>query len=202
MPTGYTEILTHKDIPFSVFAMRCARAFGATITMRDDDMSVPIPEEFKPNTRYRDEELKKAQRILDTMPELTIAECEAKAADEYNILTNERNNYLKESQTQIKRYRVMLKEVIAWKPPTAEHQCLKDFMIEQLTTSMQHDDMAGYYNDNPIIKLDGEAWRRKQIKEASQEIEYQTKEKTGEIERTKSRNEWIKELRNSLVAHF
>lgn len=40
MPTGYTADI--KDgITFRDFALRCARAFGATIMQRDEDISIP-----------------------------------------------------------------------------------------------------------------------------------------------------------------
>ena len=42
MPTGYTAII--EDDPnctFEQYLMRCARAFGATVTMRDDPLDKP-----------------------------------------------------------------------------------------------------------------------------------------------------------------
>lgn len=36
MPTGYTQGLYDGDQRFEVFALHCARAFGATVSMRDE----------------------------------------------------------------------------------------------------------------------------------------------------------------------
>jgi len=50
MPTGYTyPVVEGKITEFSDFALSCARAFGALITMRDDPHDTPIPETFEPS---------------------------------------------------------------------------------------------------------------------------------------------------------
>ena len=46
---SYTYELVDKKLTFPQFAMRCARAFGALIEMRDDSMDAPIPDEFSPS---------------------------------------------------------------------------------------------------------------------------------------------------------
>ena len=44
MPTGYTyDLYDGKDIEFPDFVMKCARAFGALIEIRDDPMDAAIP---------------------------------------------------------------------------------------------------------------------------------------------------------------
>src|SRR5665213_2401224 len=64
MPTGYTSKLYEgKDQSFNEFVMRCARAFGALITMRDDPSDAPIPDEFTADSYY-------SERIATTTREL------------------------------------------------------------------------------------------------------------------------------------
>ena len=64
MPTGYTlDLYDVKDITFEEFALRCARAFGALISMRDEPIDAPIPERFEPSD-YHLKELEKAKKRL------------------------------------------------------------------------------------------------------------------------------------------
>ena len=61
MPTGYTlELYDGKDITFEEFVLKCARAFGALINMRDEPRDAPIPERFEPSY-YHLKELIKAK---------------------------------------------------------------------------------------------------------------------------------------------
>ena len=53
MPTGYTAKLMEKGKSFDEFVLFCARAFGACIDMRDEDMNAPIPEQFQPSAYYQ-----------------------------------------------------------------------------------------------------------------------------------------------------
>lgn len=51
MATGYTHPVAEGTVTdFATFALDCARAFGALITIRDDPPGTPIPDEFTPST--------------------------------------------------------------------------------------------------------------------------------------------------------
>lgn len=197
MPTGYTADI--KDgITFPKFAMNCARAFGATVTMRDESMSVAIPEEFKPNTEYYDRSLKKAHQFLAFLNKVDNTLAEKMAQKEYLKEKIRIGEHLAESNDTICKYRVMLSKVNNWQPPTKDHEELKKFMIDQLEQSIKFDDMSRYYRDNPAILLNGQSWILKKKQECLRDIAYHTKERTEEISRTLERNKWIKDLRNSL----
>src|SRR6056297_1005549 len=63
MPTGYTHQI--KDgISFEKYALGCARAFGATISMRDDPPDAEIPEKFDESDHHL-EKIKEAQDNLN-----------------------------------------------------------------------------------------------------------------------------------------
>jgi len=49
MASGYVHKMLDDKQDFRTFAMSCARAFGALITMRDEPADAPIPDEFKPD---------------------------------------------------------------------------------------------------------------------------------------------------------
>lgn len=78
MPTGYTaSVQDGKITEFRDFAMQCARAFGATITMRDDPSDAPIPEAFEPEN-YNAKRLIEAQEEIARLNAMTDDEKAAK----------------------------------------------------------------------------------------------------------------------------
>jgi hypothetical protein len=196
MPTGYTDYI--KDgITFQQFALRCARAFGACVEMRDSDMDEPIPDEFKPSD-YHTNALKEANKNLAKYKSMTIEKATAESKIAYARELNERNIHMEENNKQIKLYEDMLVKVKKWIPPTPEHVELKEFMIKQIEGSIEFDGMGDYYKNNPVIKLTPEEWIRQGMKEVLEDIEYHTEELEKEIQRTNSRNNWIRNLRDSL----
>jgi hypothetical protein len=59
MPTGYTADIKN-GISFKTFAMNCARAFGACVTLRDEPGGGDkIPEAFEAST-YHAQQVEKA----------------------------------------------------------------------------------------------------------------------------------------------
>ena len=64
MPTGYTaDVMDGKVTDFKLFAMQCARAFGALVIMRDEPLNAEIPDEFSPSN-YHFQELEQARERL------------------------------------------------------------------------------------------------------------------------------------------
>jgi len=153
MPTGYTEDIK-KGITFPQFAMSCARAFGACITMRDDSTDTPIPEEFKPSD-WNLEELRKAEVTLEKLKDMTETEAERFARVEYWQESNRIVLEIKEDRKLMAQYRSMLEKVRQWQPPTLEHIEFKDFMVQQIERSIKFDGMEDYYIENPAKLLSG-----------------------------------------------
>lgn len=194
MPTGYTAYLTEeKELTFREFTLICARNFGALVTMRDEPMNAPIPEELKPST-YNKERLDEATKNLDAFYKLTPEELKTKT-DEYN---KEQIRYyedkMKKTSLTRARYETMLKKVKDWNPPSSEHTGLKKFMIEQIERSIDFD----CYDITLPKKLSIEQWKNYKEGTLLRDIEYHSKAYAEEIERTNGRNKWLKELRKSL----
>jgi hypothetical protein len=197
MPTGYTASI--KDgITFEEFALDCARAFGACVTMRDDPMSKPIPDSFEPSD-YHTKALAQEKSNLTRLNSMTIAEAEVVAKAEYDREIKRIKKSLRESKDLMAKYSNMLRQVEAWQPPTSEHFEMKKFMMEQITSSMEHDDMTEYYTEHPPKLLNGEEWLKETIATTTRSIQYHKDEHTKEVERAKSRSGWVKALRNSLI---
>jgi hypothetical protein len=195
MPTGYTCAI--KDgISFQQFALGCARAFGACITMRDDPSDAQIPDKFEPSTHYA-KLLQDANNKLAELEALTPQECEDAALKEY-LDGCEQNAVRRQEYADLRmKYEAMLACAQEWVPPTPEHQGLKDFMIQQISESIRFD-----CNDEYITaptKKSGAVWLSEQIKSTKKRIASYAEENDQEIERARSRTDWVNALRNSLA---
>lgn len=202
MPTGYTAgVQDGKITSFSDFAMQCARAMGACITMRDDPHDVEIPEKFEPSL-YRKEKIVEIKAEIEEINRLSSDQIEIRAKKEYEDEVERIHSTLVETATSKARYTSMLHNVRAWTPPTSDHQGLKDFMIEQLESSLEHDcsNMERYYAKqlDELTILNAVEWRDDWLESLNKDLVYYTKEHEDEIKRTSDRTQWIKDLRESL----
>jgi hypothetical protein len=196
MPTGYTaDVQSGKVTEFPEFAMQCARAFGALISMRDEPASAPIPDEFKPSD-YNAEALKKAEAELARLLGMSLAEVNAAAQSAYEQAVEawERRDRLRTEHRA--RYNAMLQKARAWTPPTIEHEELKKFMIEQLTESI-HFDTVSKHDAKPEKQEPGD-WYRWIVEQARRNVDYRAKAHREEVQRARERTEWVRALRDSL----
>lgn len=195
MPTGYTSGIYQgeKKISFRDFALGCARAFGALIVMRDEPGEAPIPDEFKPGD-YHEKALKIAEESLERISKWAVPDADVEADLAYKS-NCEQWDKAKEKQDALRaRYEEMLAHVAAWDPPTPDHRELKNFMREQLETSIKHD--CSMY-ERPE-REGGLEYRAKMIKSAEWSVKYQKEELQKEIDRCRERTEWVQALKKSL----
>lgn len=196
MPTGYTAAI--KDgISFETFIWSCARQFGALIMMSDDPHDAPIPEKFEPSD-YHIKEIAKLQAERKRLVNMTEAKAEKEAQAEFKKELEYNAERISEANATKKKYSEMLLKVRAWQPPTPDHIGLKDFMIQQIESSIDFDCDTKYYLDKQVKMLTGKEWLATHIKETRRQLQYHIDENLKEIERTSSRNQWINDLRESL----
>lgn len=196
MPTGYTAAI--KDgITFRQFAMNCARAFGATITMRDDGGDGSnIPERFEPDQHHA-KALKEAYDDLAALNIMTKEGAARRASEYYEAAEARRLEMLREIRELRVKYEAMLAEVKAWKAPTPDHVAFRSFMLDQIDGSIRFDCSESYYG-TPTKRLTPEEWLVSERSRIKRDIDYHTKNYAEEVERTEKRNAWIKALRDSL----
>jgi hypothetical protein len=196
MPTGYTDAI--KDgISFNTFALNCARAFGATITMRDDAPGgEAIPEVFEPDS-YHLKALAAARETLQCLESMTAPECELKAAAEHTAGEVRRIERLKELDDLRQKYTDMLACAESWTAPTPDHVGLKEFMVKQIQDSIKWDCDTSFYAE-PAKLLTGLEWAEAAKARALWDIEYHKTKHAAEVKRTDERNAWIAALRASL----
>ncbi len=196
MPTGYTaDVESGKMTDFVDFAMRCAMAFGALITMRDDPMDAHIPDEIKPYP-WQKEQLEKAKKRLAEVQAMTLEECEAAALAARDKSAAEHKRWIEEATTKNTRYWEMMKQVEKWTPPTPNHEEMKNFMQQQLQTSMYS---VPEGKEFPL--LSGEEWKQQELARVQGSVEYYTQEWSQECARAEGRTEWIRDLKMSLAEY-
>lgn len=196
MPTGYTAGVADGEVTeFADFAMDCARAFGALITMRDDPKGAPIPDEFKPDS-YHQGALDKAKERLAEVQAWDAATADEKAMESHLKALATQESLVESDQVKRERYEAMLAKVEAWTPPTPDHDEMKKFMIEQLEGSIRFD--CGYIWTAPAAQT-GEEFRAAEIASALHDVEYHAKHLAEDYERARQRTEWVRALRRSLA---
>lgn len=194
MPTGYTAALCDGEMSFEDFVWRLARGMGAFVMMRDDSLNAKIPERFEPSD-YNSKELAKAEKELKRIQALTIEECNEAAREEYLALKENFTEANKRTDKVRDRLQRMRSKVADWKPPTSEHVGFKEFMLEQLDSTIRFD--GDCYVKMPE-KINGMVWKARKLDALKHDVEYHTKAHREEVERTEGRNKWIAELRASL----
>ena len=196
MPTGYTAAVQSGEITtLDAFAFRCARAFDALITMRDEPLDAPIPERLEPNTDYHDKKLAEAMERLNELTKLTPEQAEFRAHQAYEEAVAAYMRCKEDKAEEFERYETMLAKVISWSVPEKLAD-LKKFMVEQLQESIRFD--CGYEPAEPA-RVDGAAWLASEIKDASDDVAHHAKRRAEEIARTTARNEWLAALRANIT---
>lgn len=200
MPTGCTAPIYEgeKDFTFEKFAMRCALNFCELVYLREksEKEAIDLEKDFQPNSFYKDmleEAEKDYQDFLDNPP---TEEQLGRKYDEY--VQMEQARFLeREQKLEVirKRYAAMIKKVLAWQPPTPEHQSLKYFMLKQLQDSIDFD-CSSYApkvtNREEYIK-DGMSPDR-----FLRRISHYREMWEKEVRRSEESKKWMKDLMDSL----
>lgn len=197
MPTGYTagvesgEVTTLRD-----FAMGCARAFGALISMRDDPPDAPVPEEFRPSNHYP-EQIKRVEGELVKLESLSLEEVTRQLEKEQQESRDYWRNVAKSRELSRARYLEMLEKVKKWTPPSKDHEQLKTFMISQLELSLNGivDIPPQGEDDEPAT---AQEWLERQKETWRDRLTYYQQQYDKELEACRSRTEWVRQLRESL----
>ena len=193
MPTGYTYRI-EEGCTFEEYVWRCARGMGACIDMRDESMDANIPDEFPVDDHHMKKiwELEEELYDLDRMTDLEIQN----TIDQETSQVIESNKLrLREHADKILKYREMREKVATWNPPTPDHVDFKNFMLSQIDDSIKWESEP-YQSNLPI--QNPSVYRQNKRSSITDEIQYHEKEYREDLERTNSRNEWIRQLRNSV----
>lgn len=198
MPTGYTAaIVDGKITDFPTFAMQCARAFGALISMRDDAWDAVIPQKFDPDLYYA-EKLIEAKNQLEALQQMTMLEAISACEKEYAEQVAERDKYKRRLRIENQRLQDMIAKVKAWDPPSANHTEMKKFMLDQLKISLNDIDDSRINEIFSVRKVEAREWLNNKINNLHNDIGRYAAEYEKDVERAKGRTLWIQQLRDSL----
>jgi hypothetical protein len=189
MSKGYTEDIV-KGISFEKFVLQCAHM--------DDSMDAPIFDDFKPFAYYK-EKLEEALSNLAEVKSLTLEDAAIKATEEYKAEFQQYEEKLSKARELEAKYKAMLRHVEQWRPPTPDHVGLKEFMVQQITSSIgQHCDTSYLIKNAPKL-LTAANWLENKINKWVRAVDYNSKELLKKEDECRKRAAWVKALRQSLV---
>lgn len=198
MPTGYTAKLMTEGQSFDEFVLTCARAMGACVMLRDDDLGpVTLDRIQSCEGNYYAETFEEAQATHESLQSMD-EEAQLKFGAAQREETMTRYSMLIEgAKEQNARLAEMTKRVEAWEPPTPDHEGLKEFMIGQLRQSHETVD---YYERS--LK----EWRdrtplevyRECLADAYESLEWKRNALREATERNRARVEWTRQLIESV----
>lgn len=197
MPTGYTAAIS-DGVSLRQFILSCARGMGACIMQRDDPMS-DLPKKREPEDYHAKQIAKANNRLVETKA-MSEEVAQKKANEEYDAEIKSIEDSILKNNKLRRQYETMLSQVNSWVPPTSEHFGLKEFMVSQITESMQFDCGGSYYSDmlKKLKPPSGVEWKNKEIQDALKDLDYHTREHNAEVARCTSQNKWIDALYESL----
>lgn len=204
MPTGYTAgILNGETKTFEQFAILCIRAFGAAIHMRDESLDTKYTPR-KLNEYYIEsvEESKKDLQDFLLKSDDEILSNELKEIEEKRKYYEEK---IVETKKNLKQLKSILKSVKNWEPPTTDHFEFKNFMIEQLESTIKWDGDYQYYIDEVKRlderkeKLNIDTLKQEQIESLHNDIAYSEKRLQEELQSINNSNQWVETLLTSLL---
>lgn len=194
MPTGYTAAIA-DGINFREFALNCARNFGALIHMRDEPADAKIPQNIEPSD-YHLKKIKEIENALFRLRDMTPGDAEIEAEKEYNAGVISTKKSIQEKHELRAKYKDMLSQVKEYVPPTSDHVRFKEFMIEQIESSINFDCDVSYHKLPQRMRAD--VWLDTNEAKLLKDLEYHKKEHRAEELRCEDRTQWVQELFKSL----
>jgi hypothetical protein len=196
MPTGYTADIVDHDVTFNEFVLGCSRAMGPFFHMRDDssgaELRLPSPPS---NDDYHAVECRKAEREIELWTNRDATTCTNLAFCDHEIMKQENKDARVKARDINGRLSSMLRKVKGWMPPTANHEGLRDFMVQQLESEIKYE---GSPHLQTVPTLDGEEFRAAKIAEAQRMLSYHSRYLGEDQERYESQCAWIEALGTSL----
>lgn len=195
MPTGYTAGIMDGTIKtFPEFAKICIRNFGVAMHMRDEELSKPY--EQRVISPYHSGHLSAAKIELEFIKKLSDKEIISKRKGEIEDEIRRYNTYAIECGRQKGVLTGILNDVLAWIPPTTEHQGIKDFMIQQINSTIDSDADDSFYEKQKeelefeLMFLKADKTRKVYIDRIQWEVDYHTENLKKEMDRVTASNKW------------
>ena len=203
MPTGYTAYIEDGEITTGKEFLRlCTRAFGIAIDVKDEPLSTPTPSSFEPSPFYK-ESYDRALKKLEEVNKMTFDDAKIQMRADYEKRISDYKAYAERETAMNEKYAKVRKEVEEWIPPTEEHEGLKKFALEQIDMCVTKQKYIDEYLEKSKEEFDDSDEAVKDyindiIDYYQRDIERSYKSWQEELERTRSKNEWMTKFLESL----
>jgi len=196
MPTGYTSgVQNGKITTFEQYAIGCMRAF--LVDMKESGLSDPI-EAIEPSD-YHSKEFWRCSNQLADIRDMTDEQIELALKAETELAEKEIADRKAGKTRELERYSAMMSIAKSYIAPTKEHSKFRQFMIEQLGDSIEHDCRMTELI-YPKAKTPAE-WREGRIEYLMREMSYHYEKNLEEIKHCAERNEWVLQAMQSIREH-
>lgn len=203
MPTGYTAYIEDGEITTGKEFLRlCTRAFGVAIDVKDEPLSTPTPSSFEPSPFYK-ASYNRALKKLEEVNKMTFDEAKIQMRADYEKRISDYKAYAEQETAMNEKYAKVRKEVEEWIPPTEEHEGLKKFALEQIDMCVTKQEYIDEYLEKSKEEFDDsdeavQNYINDIIDYYQRDIERSYKSWQEELERTRSKNEWMTKFLESL----
>ena len=203
MPNGFTAPIYEgrEDFTLRDYLMGVGRGMGFAIMQRDAATDEPI-KRVEPSTDYDEEQIRKAQAVLDDLDGMTVAEASERLAAERAATDERRRESVQRTLAMRARYERMIREVEAWDPlPLMDST--KEQALRYLRESMEFDcgkpGEEARFLGGPTA-FDGAEWLTQERQRAQEQILRSRDRIAAEVKRTAERNRYIDAFYESLPA--
>lgn len=199
MSTEYTAYIENSEITTGKeFLKLCTRAFGITIDLKNEHLSVPIPNHFEPVTYYK-KSYEKALEELNKANNLTFDDAKNQMKAAYEKRISDYKSLAEKELAMNQKYAKVRKEVEEWIPPTEDHQGLKKFALEQINMCITKQEWIDEYLERSKEAFDDsdeavEKYVRDNIQCRKEDLDMAYKSWKEELERTEKKNIWIRKF--------
>lgn len=188
MPTGYNHCVYEKDeCSLREYALACAHSF-----FHDSRIDEPLPEP-KP-TQYYIDGMAEAERRLATLRTMTVDEADAAAQSDYESRLAAHEECRRHNAEVRARYDGMVALVTSWDVPDSLTG-LRTLMLSQIAQCSSEGEDPGPAS---FVRLGGEEWRRAEIKDTEEGLDYLKAAHQKDIEHVAKVTAWLADLRNAL----
>lgn len=199
MPTGYTAgIVEGKIDTVEDFAKLCMRAFGATMHMREESLDV----EYTPRKpeRYYDMQIKECKKDIEKLKKKSLAVLKKEIIAQAK---KDVNHYKAEiARVAVVRGRLeRLVEQVNKLKLSKSHVRFKEFMLEQLHSTIQYDGCGEFYETKLKLAqttlespVDVKKYRRDAIADLNDRLKRLNKDRKADIKRCDESNKWVSDL--------
>ena len=193
MPTGYThKICSDPSYSFAEYFKKCTEQFIPACRDSNDFPSREEAGKWSSNS-YGIEQLKKAESELQAFLALAPEERFEIAAKDIAYKIKYHTDKIVETKAVLARLEHFRTKAYDYQPSSKDLSKFKEFLIQQLETTIQHDGSWKHHEDE-LAKLTGKkltTWCAEHVKSLSRDITYYTEDVDKSTERMKGLNGFL-----------